>query len=184
MSRTPRCIPQGVRPTTGKVKEALFSILYSKLGSMEDLKFLDAFSGTGAIGLEALSRKASSSVFVEKNAQNGLLIRQKLISLGYKNDEKGSIVITGDFLSDKLIKKLEGLLFDIIFADPPYAFDEKTLQNVLVISSKLLKDSGIFVLETQKNIKTEAWTPEITSTVNFLESRVYGDSKLSFWQKL
>ena len=80
MSRTPRCIPQGVRPTTGKVKEALFSILYSKLGSMEDLKFLDAFSGTGAIGLEALSRKASSSVFVEKNAQNGLLIRQKLIS--------------------------------------------------------------------------------------------------------
>ena len=183
MSRTPRCISQGVRPTTGKVKEALFSILYSKLGSMEGLNFLDAFSGTGAIGLEAISRKASSSVFVEKNAQNALLIRQKLVSLGYKNDENGSSVVTSDFLSEKLIKKLEGLLFDVIFADPPYAFDEKTLQNVLITSSKLLKNSGIFILETQKNIKTETWTIEITSTMNFLESRVYGDSKLSFWQK-
>jgi 16S rRNA (guanine966-N2)-methyltransferase len=102
------------RPTTDFVREALFNIIGNKvIGS----SFLDLFAGTGAVGLEALSRGAESAVFVEKNATACSVIKQNLRDLNIV--EKGK-VIHSDAKSALKKPALKRGIFDIIFMDPPY----------------------------------------------------------------
>jgi len=112
------------RPTTDFVREALFNILSDRV---VDSHFLDLFAGTGAVGLEALSRGAKKVVFVENNPIACSVINQNLRDL--KMVDKGSI-IQSDVIA--AIEKLAsaGYVFDIIFLDPPYYKDyiEKTLK--------------------------------------------------------
>ncbi len=105
---------KNTRPTSDFVREALFNIIGSDVvGSC----FLDLFAGTGAVGLEALSRGAQSAIFIEKNPIACSIIKQNLLDL--KLTSKGR-VIQSDVISalKKLI--LDGNTFDIIFMDPPY----------------------------------------------------------------
>ena len=104
------------RPTADRVKEAMFSVLSPFL---EDSRVLDAFAGSGALGLESLSRGAASTCFFEKDRAAADIVAGNLAMCGFENGK----LFRGDVL--KLLPKVKqqqpDLCFDLIFADPPYA---------------------------------------------------------------
>ena len=132
--------PDGMttRPTTDRVKEALFSIIQFEIATA---RVLDLFGGTGQLGIEALSRGAKSAVFVDAGEPACRLIRENLKRTKLENDAK---VIRGDYL-DYLKRCREK--FDIIFLDPPYA--EVFLENALkcIAEIDILQSGGIIVTE-------------------------------------
>ncbi|MDH3961098.1 MAG: 16S rRNA (guanine(966)-N(2))-methyltransferase RsmD, partial [Desulfuromonadales bacterium] len=105
-----------VRPTPDRVREALFSILQSKLGSFSGIKVLDLFAGSGALAIEALSRGAASACLVEKDRAAELVIRKNLNLC--KLEEKTSLHIK-DAL--RCLQEFTAASFDLIFLDPPYS---------------------------------------------------------------
>lgn len=132
--------PDGVltRPTTDRVKEALFSIIQFEIPTA---RVLDLFGGTGQLGIEALSRGAKSAVFVDHQENACKLIRENLRRTRLEADGK---VIRADYL-DYLRRCRES--FDIIFLDPPYA--EVFLENALkcITEIDILQSGGIIVAE-------------------------------------
>ena len=122
------------RPTTDRIKETLFNILQPEL---LDCRFLDLFSGSGGIGIEALSRGASYAVFVEKNPKAAACIRENLTFTKLAEDGK---LLNMDVL--QALRSLEGKgAFDIIFMDPPY--NNELERQVL----EYLKDSTVIIVE-------------------------------------
>ena len=102
---------QATRPTADRVRETLFSMLASRLGSFEDLRIADLFAGSGALGLEALSRVAAQATFVESDAKAAASIRRNAETLGASEQILGSSALA--------LPRLQP--FDLVFADPPYA---------------------------------------------------------------
>lgn len=134
----------GTRPTTDRVKETLFNMIQPQLS---DCNFLDLFSGSGGIGIEALSRGARHCVFVEKDRGAASCIREnlsftKLVSFGK--------IINSDVLS--ALKQLEGReCFDLIFMDPPYDMEwEKKVLEYLTSSSLITLDTLLIVEASNK----------------------------------
>lgn len=128
-----------IRPTTDRVKEAMFNLIQNYiLGS----SVLDAFSGSGALALEAMSRGADKAICVDKDKKSADIIRKNISTLGYEDSCK--------ILNTDIMTYLERCTdkFDIIFLDPPYnkGFIEPVL-NMLVEKS-ILTESGIIVLES------------------------------------
>ncbi|HEY8593086.1 MAG TPA: 16S rRNA (guanine(966)-N(2))-methyltransferase RsmD [Sphingomicrobium sp.] len=106
--------PQGgTRPTADRVREALFSMLISRLGSFDGLRVADLFAGSGAFGLEALSRGAATATFVENDAAAAAVIKRNAEKLGATERTR---VLLGSALA---LPRSEP--FDLVFADPPYA---------------------------------------------------------------
>ncbi len=105
-------VPAGgaTRPTADRVREALFSIL----GDVSALRVLDLFAGSGALGIEALSRGAAQAVFVDSGARSAAAIRANLATLGLAGEVRRSDALA--FLADAA----GGLRFDLVFCDPPY----------------------------------------------------------------
>ena len=132
--------PDGMqtRPTTDRVKEALFSIINFDIPGAD---VLDLFGGTGQLGIEALSRGAKSAVFVDHSEQACKLIRENLKRTKLESDGR---VIRADYL-DYLKRCKE--TFDIVFLDPPYAevFLENALKRITEID--ILRSGGIIVAE-------------------------------------
>ena len=132
--------PEGMttRPTTDRVKEAMFSIIHFEIPGAD---VLDLFGGTGQLGIEALSRGAKRAVFVDHQAKACELIRENLRRT--KFTQQGTVV-RGDYL-DYLKRTKEK--FDIILLDPPYA--EIFLENALncIAEIDILRDNGIIVTE-------------------------------------
>ena len=136
---------RGVRPTMDRVKAAIFSSLGD---SMVGARVLDLFAGSGALGIEALSRGASSVVFVEGDRQSAEIIENNLA----KTKLKGRVRQQDVF---EFLRHASGAeMFDVIFADPPYEkteggerFTEKLLANEVL--AQLMDRDGIFVLEKQ-----------------------------------
>ena len=165
--------PEGMktRPTTDRVKEALFSIINFDIPGA---KVLDLFGGTGQLGIEALSRGAKSAVFVDAGEPACRLIRENLKRT--KLDQQGR-VIRGDYL-DFLKRNREQ--FDIIFLDPPYA--EVFLENALkcITEIDILQSNGIIVTERPLD-KELPWEYE-----GYQRSRdyKYGKTLLTVYRKL
>lgn len=129
--------PQGeVRPTTDLVKGSLFSILTSR-GLLDGANFLDLFCGTGAIGIEALSRGANSCVFVDTNTSN--------VDKNLKNIGITSRTIRGDFR--KALRLLKGNKFDVIFCDPPYANGYADVALELILKYDIITADGVIIVE-------------------------------------
>jgi 16S rRNA (guanine966-N2)-methyltransferase len=103
---------QGTRPTADRVRETLFSMLVSRIGSFEELRVADLFAGSGALGFEALSRGASSATFVERDANASAAFRRNAEKLGALDKVR---IILGSVLD---LPPCEP--FDLVFADPPY----------------------------------------------------------------
>jgi 16S rRNA (guanine966-N2)-methyltransferase len=102
---------ESTRPTSDRTREALFSMLTSRLGSFDDLRVADIFAGTGALGLEALSRGAAHCVFVEREHEALKILKQNVAKLGAEGR------------ADIRAQAAEGFAggpFDIVFMDPPY----------------------------------------------------------------
>ena len=145
-----------LRPTSSKVRQALFNILFN----VSEKSFLDLFAGTGEIGITAIKKGAKPVYFVEIERQRANEIKKKAgkISKDFK-------VITSDALS--FLKKTDKK-FDIIFADPPYNY--KKYEKLIEEAKKHLNENGIFILEHRVN-----------HTFNADDERKYGDTLLSFW---
>lgn len=130
------------RPTTDRIKETLFNILQQEI---PDARFLDLFSGSGGIGIEALSRGCSEAVFVEKGREAVSCIKTNLKNT--RLEDRGR-VMSMDVM--QALRRLDqsGQAFDIIFMDPPYekGFEEKVIPFLL--DSSLVKEDTLIILET------------------------------------
>ncbi len=130
------------RPTSDRVKESLFSILNGMTDFFEVENVLDIFAGTGALGLESLSRGAKSAIFIDAETTN--LILENVRRAKFENVAE---IFRGDF--EKILKKLseKNFQFDLIFSDPPYRknLSQKSLE--LVAELNLLKSEGFLIVE-------------------------------------
>ena len=161
--------PKGdaVRPTTDFVKENLFNIIQS---DVDGARFLDLFAGSGAIGIEALSRGAAHCTFVDA--------AQKSLDLLHKNLEKArlasdAIIVKGNI--PEAIARLCGKKFDIIFLDPPYGkgLAEKCVDAI--ITADVLAEDGYVVIEIGAR---ETFAPPHGAEI--FKEKTYGSSKLIF----
>lgn len=136
----------GTRPTTDRIKETLFNILQPELYRA---RFLDLFSGSGAIGIEALSRGCGMAVFVENDREATACIRENLERT--KLFETAEVMQKDVFAALETLEK-EGKSFDIIFMDPPYAagLAEPTLEKI--VSGGLLAPEGMVIVERSAQI--------------------------------
>lgn len=136
--------PEGrdVRPTTDRIKETLFNILQQDIF---DSSFLDLFSGSGGIGIEALSRGAKEAVFVEKNKEALRCINHNLSHTRLSDDAE---VLPMDALSAIRNLSKRGKSFDIIFMDPPYEQDMEMSVLEELDASGILHEDTIIVIET------------------------------------
>ena len=165
----PLCTPDGpdTRPTTDRIKETLFNILQSAVpGSV----FVDLFAGSGALGIEALSRGAAHCVFVEKNRRAADIVRQNLQSTALAERAQVHCTDAAAYLS-------QADLFDAILVDPPYA--SGLAQQLLPQLGKHLAKGGWLVCET----RTETLLPEQTEELVLAREYRYGKIKLSLYRK-
>lgn len=162
--------PKGlsVRPTPGRVKEALFSILQQRI---EGARFLDLFAGTGAIGFEAASRGASAVVCVEGHRETADAIRESTRVMGVE----GQVSVVAAPV-DRALYRLEGR-FDIVYADPPYA-DALPLQMFRLLLERTLLASGAVVIFEHS---ARTILPQIPGYRSAREE-VYGDVALAFFE--
>jgi 16S rRNA (guanine966-N2)-methyltransferase len=128
------------RPTADRVRETLFSMLASRLGSFEDLRIADLFAGSGALGFEALSRGAASATFVESDAKAAAAIRRNAQKLGATDRVH---VLAGSALS---LPRSEP--FDLIFADPPYTLGSGSAVVHSISNAAWLAKGGWLSVET------------------------------------
>ncbi len=145
--------PEGMetRPTLGRVKESLFSMLFEHI---EQARVLDLFAGSGALGLEALSRGAKSAVFCDKAKPALLALRRNIDMLRIKSETE---VISGDWSTALQKLRDENRQFDLIFIDPPYNFNPAPILEQIQMF-KTLGKHGIIILEhgSEKEITTIA----------------------------
>ncbi len=109
---------QGTRPTTDRVRESLMSALNSARGGFEDAVVLDAFAGSGGLGMESLSRGAATAVFCEQGREAASVIERNLRTLGLGRER--ARLVRGDVLKRLPMPTADGP-FDLVFLDPPYA---------------------------------------------------------------
>jgi len=131
---------RGTRPTADRVRETLFSMLTSRLGSFEDLRVADLFAGSGALGFEALSRGAASVTFVESEPAAAASIQRNADSLGAANRIR--------IESGSALALLRTDPFDLIFADPPYASGAGSEIVRALLHARWLPPGGWLGLET------------------------------------
>jgi len=163
----------GIRPTTGKVREALFDILR---GTVENALFLDLYAGTGAVGMNALREGAAEVIFVEENKKSAKKIQEQLkkISTGNK-----SMVLTKKVLSFIETAELENQKFDIIFLDPPYHTDEMEHAISAISSAPILNRGGTVIAEHFKKKQL----PGSINNLKKIKEYNYGDTVLTFFNR-
>jgi 16S rRNA (guanine966-N2)-methyltransferase len=137
----------GTRPTADRVRETLFSMLASRLGSFEELRVADLFAGSGALGFEALSRGAASATFVESDSKAAAAIRRNAERLGAKDRAR---VIPGSALA---LPKSEP--YDLILADPPYAPGSGSAVVQSINRAGWLSPGGWLSVETSRGDNVE-----------------------------
>ncbi len=175
-------MPQGIRPTQDKVRKALFDIL----GDIKGLSFLELFAGSGAVGLEAISRGAVQVVLVEAQRASLEAIEKNIASLGVKDCTVFPIAAAKAVGSLEKAKKS----FDIVFLDPPYdknrasaqkspdeeeSATKKTLQ--MLGACDIVTPDGLVVAQHFKNDDV----PERAGKLELLRQSRYGDTVLSFY---
>lgn len=163
----------GLRPTADRVKEALFSILGARVTGA---RFLDLYAGTGAIGIEALSRGASSVTFVESDPSAGRILKANLAACGLEADADLFLSHAETFLRSA---RAGTDAFDIIFADPPYRPDVETTLWSTLTETPALAPGGLLVLEHA----TRQALPPATASFALLRQYRYGDTTLSVFER-
>jgi 16S rRNA (guanine(966)-N(2))-methyltransferase RsmD len=160
---------QSVRPTSGRVKEALFSILSPRVPNS---RFLDLFAGTGAIGIEAVSRGAAHAVFVEPARASLRLLRENLQRCGMTAHAE---IIARPAIEFLRAPGLASPTFDLIFADPPYSLTAPEDVLSSVAQSVILDPNSIVILEHA----SAASVPEQIGRLVRTRQYRYGDTALS-----
>jgi 16S rRNA (guanine966-N2)-methyltransferase len=164
--------PQGsdTRPTSDRVREALFSALESWAGSLEGLRFLDLYAGSGAIGLEAWSRGAAEVVLVESDRRTASLISRNVREVGC-----GDARVLAQSVTSALAGTPDGP-FDVVFADPPYPLSDEAVAADLaaLVAGGWLADDALVVVERGRRSPEPAWPDGLEGT----RSKKYGETIL------
>ena len=163
--------PEGMdtRPTADRVKEALFSILGSRVISA---RVLDLYAGSGALALEALSRGAKSAVLVDCGARACPVIQDNIDTLGC--GDRARLLRMKDTAAIAALNR-QGAAFDLIFLDPPYRMDTAPVCAAL-IREGLLEEGGLIVAEHARETP-----PSVLPPLLLLDRREYGVTGLSFY---
>jgi 16S rRNA (guanine966-N2)-methyltransferase len=157
----------GLRPTSGRVREALFA----RLGELGGMAVLDLYAGTGALGVEAISRGAAAVVYVERAPRCLAAIRANLEALGI---EAVSRVVADD--APRAVRRLgrSGERFDLLLLDPPYASDDLRRALEAVSESGVLAEGAMVVVEHGKRHAVPA-----VAGLLVLDARRYGDTVIT-----
>lgn len=164
-------VPKRVtRPSTDRLREALFSILAMRV---DGAQVLDLFAGSGALGIEALSRGAASATFVEENGGACRVVEDNLAAAKFTGE-----VMKGDVFG--VLKRMRGS-FDLVLADPPYALPGREDLAVKLLECaplrELMGEAGLLALE----VETERDAPEVPGW-QLVDRRVYGSSAILFYE--
>lgn len=154
-----------VRPTSSKVRSSIFNMLNSMDFNLQEALFLDLFAGSAIMGIEALSRGASKSVFIEKNIATYKLIQKNLNKFDANFETFNMDALK--FLNSTQDK------YDIIYADPPYMSGLYDSIIDVVLGKKLLTPQGILILETPLEYK-------LPENISPIREKSYGDTKIYF----
>ena len=168
-----------IRPTQDRVREAVFNIIQFEVAGSD---FLDLFAGSGAVGLEALSRGAKSVTFVERERRHLAVLKENLSSFSRSSsDSRASeaAVVAADCY--RWLATYSGPGFSIGFADPPYALgEEKGYAQVLasLLARNVIRPGGLFIAEmtaVQKAEETPGW--------ELVRDRTYGKTRICMWRR-
>jgi 16S rRNA (guanine966-N2)-methyltransferase len=167
-----------LRPTSDRLRETLFNVLSPNIAGS---RFVDLFAGTGAIGIEALSRGAAEVVFIESHAPAVTLIRRNLESLGITTDATVLAVDALRGLAMLAARKNSGVpAFDHVFLDPPYAAAEDYSRVLEFLgAADLLAPGGIVIAEHRRNFDL----PEEPGALKRFRVLRQGDAALSFYRR-
>jgi 16S rRNA (guanine966-N2)-methyltransferase len=165
------------RPTSDRAREGLFNSLAAQL-DLDGARVLDLFAGTGAVGLEALSRGAVTAVFVESDRRAADVLRRNVESVGLPGARVVQRPVSA-FLADPA--EVPPAPFDLVFADPPYALEEPALAEILatVTREEWLADGGLVVVERSARGPELRW-PE---GMEALRDRRYGEGVLWYGRR-
>ena len=160
---------RSVRPAMDRVKSTIFNMLQNRL-SLIDAQVLDLFAGSGSLGFEALSRGAAHVIFVETGKEAAALIQKNAENLGC---EDRCSIIEVDALQ-YIARERE--TFNLIFADPPYKFEEIAALPRLIGAHKLLRKEGFLIIEHWRRASFEP-APELTLNAQ----KEFGATRVSFY---
>ncbi|HEY8457026.1 MAG TPA: 16S rRNA (guanine(966)-N(2))-methyltransferase RsmD [Actinopolymorphaceae bacterium] len=170
-------VPDGrdTRPTSDRVREALFASLEADLGDLSGRRFLDLYAGSGAVGIEALSRGASYVLLVESSRRAAAVVRRNLDTVGLPG---GQLVTTRvERLVASPPPETDGRqAFDVAFLDPPYAMDAAAVSEILraLLANGWLVADAIVVVERPTRAGEFTWPDGFTAD----RMRRYGDTSL------
>jgi 16S rRNA (guanine966-N2)-methyltransferase len=158
------------RPTSDRVREALFSSLDAELGSISGLRVLDLYAGSGAVGLEARSRGAGTVTLVEQDRRTAGLIQDNLRALGFSRVE----VITGAVA--RVLGGPPRAPYDVVFLDPPYGLETDAVRVDLtaLVAQDWLASGAVVVVERSSRSGDLAWPPGLAPA----RSKKYGETTL------
>jgi 16S rRNA (guanine966-N2)-methyltransferase len=168
---TPRS--HDIRPTTDRTRESLFNILsHSYPEALDGTRMLDCFAGTGAVGLEALSRGVSAALFVETSVEGRGLLRTNIETMGLQGRAR---IFRRDATSLGPVGTMEP--FDLMFADPPYGkgLGEQAFQAAA--AGGWLNKGALAILEERGDIE-----PDVGPSFTHLDMRAFGDTKMHFYR--
>ncbi len=175
-----------LRPTSAKVRQAIFNILGNILGDkIIGSRFLDLYAGTGAVGIEALSRGTGRVVFVDDNSLRLEIIKDMMEKFGFKDR---AVVVKDD--AKHFLKRMTQNCFDIIFVDPPYASGEIDTVLPLIDERGVLRDNGIVIVEHSSK-KAPPFTSPLdkggtrgVGSLKLMKTYKYGDTSLTLYRKV
>ena len=162
---------QGTRPTSDRAREGLFASLVSEFGDLNGLRVVDLYAGSGAVGLEALSRGAARVLLVESDTRAAAVIKSNIDAVG----------LPGAALAAARVERLlgrppDGDRYDLAFADPPYAVTDEAVARVLTqLTSGWLAEGALVVVERATRSGPLDWPPGFCAG----KSRRYGEA--TFW---
>jgi 16S rRNA (guanine966-N2)-methyltransferase len=163
--------PEGkaARPTSDKVREALFSIL----GPIDDARVLDLFAGTGAVGIEAISRGAREAVFVERDRRMASVVERNIAEILGADDARAQLV-RGD-----VIRYLDGAAdFDLVFIDPPYAQADQLAPKLAAALPSALAPGATVVTESDRRAPLDLGEANFTPR----SDHIYGDTLIRVFE--
>ncbi|NYI76290.1 16S rRNA (guanine(966)-N(2))-methyltransferase RsmD [Nocardioides panzhihuensis] len=164
--------PKGVRtrPTTDRVREALFSAIESNYGSLAGLRFLDLYAGTGAVGLEAWSRGAGVVTLVESDRRTAGVIRSNAKDLGFPRANVVAATVASTLVTPPLAP------YDMVFLDPPYPLsDDAVAEDVaLLVKHGWLVPGALVVVERSARSPEPVWPDGFTDQ----KPKKYGETTL------
>ena len=165
---------ENTRPTLDRVKESLFNIIQNKI---QNSVFLDLFSGSGAIGLEAISRGAEKVILCDKSKEACMIIKKNIEKTHFLENIELYQTDFKDVLTNKIHEKL-----DIIFLDPPYKTDFAIEAIKLVLQKDLLKENAIIIVETDDSNRILEKLENLDCEVE--DIRKYGRAYLIFLKRI